>query len=167
MPLDWQSIQRLLLVWSGDHDSAKTQLETVYACLTQALPQANIWLLTEESTEYQLHHILATKSVFEASCEADFEKLIGVLQARSFEAAIFLTQPGQSPYQLAYLCYLASIPHRIGQSVEFGGGVLSWPIEPLPDPVPLTEYQLHLLKMAGIFSRNMNQPTDSIHSLCI
>lgn len=51
--------------------------------------------------------------------------LISKLRQSAFDCAVILTNPGESPYPLAYICYLAGIPVRIGQSQEFGGGVLS------------------------------------------
>jgi len=50
-----------------------------------------------------------------------------------FQAAIVFTRPGESPWLLAYTCYLAGVPLRAGQSVEFGGAVLSHPIRPPDD----------------------------------
>lgn len=51
--------------------------------------------------------------------------LISKLRQSAFDCAVIFTNPGESPYPLAYICYLAGIPIRIGQSQEFGGGVLS------------------------------------------
>ncbi|MBD1874329.1 hypothetical protein H6F75_12615 [Nodosilinea sp. FACHB-131] len=55
----------------------------------------------------------------------DWQQAIGWLRQGGFDAAVILTAPGKSPYTLGYLCYLAGIPIRIGQSSEFGGQVLS------------------------------------------
>jgi hypothetical protein len=71
--------------------------------------------------------------------------LIQALRRGAFQAALVFTRPKQSCYSLAYLCYLAGIPIRIGQSVEFGGGVLSKWIKPIADPVSPEDYHLHLL----------------------
>lgn len=163
MPLDWQTIRKLLLVWTGDFQSATIQLDSVYSILQAALPQTTLWLLTCEPTEYQLHHISGTQVRLEHCCSQALMELIACLSDRSFDAAILFTQPGESPHQFAYLCYLANIPHRIGQSVEFGGGVLSWSIEPPADPVSLIDYHLHLLATTGLFYQSQ-QP---IHSPCI
>lgn len=66
-----------------------------------------------------------------------------------FEAAIVLTAPRQSPYPVAYRCYLAGIPIRIGQSIEFGGGVLSHCISPI-ETDDITAHHLHLLRSIGL-----------------
>jgi len=72
--------------------------------------------------------------------------MIHQIRDRSFDAALVFTTPHQSPYGLAYLCYLAGIPLRYGQSCEFGGAVLTTCIVPPLDPVQLTDYHLHLLQ---------------------
>lgn len=69
--------------------------------------------------------------------------------SKEFEAAIVLTAPGQSPYPVAYRCYLAGIPIRVGQSIEFGGGVLSHCIEPIETDDPIAHHW-HLLRSIGL-----------------
>jgi ADP-heptose:LPS heptosyltransferase len=67
--------------------------------------------------------------------------LISKLRQGAFDAAVIFTNPGESPYLLAYICYLAGIPIRIGQSQEFGGGVLSeWVKLPPKDSHPVDKY---------------------------
>ena len=72
--------------------------------------------------------------------------LVAELAARSFDAAFILTSFSQSPHPPAFVCYLAGIPVRVGQSKEFGGGVLTHWVEPLPDPTNQVERNLHLLE---------------------
>jgi ADP-heptose:LPS heptosyltransferase len=55
----------------------------------------------------------------------DWHRAITWLRQQQFDAAVIFNQPTQSPYTLAYLCYLANIPIRIGHSQEFGGLVLT------------------------------------------
>ncbi len=67
--------------------------------------------------------------------------LISKLRQSAFDAAVIFTNPGESPYPLAYICYLAGIAIRIGQSQEFGGGVLSeWVKLPPKDSHPVDKY---------------------------
>ena len=67
--------------------------------------------------------------------------LISKLRQSAFDAAVIFTNPGESPYPLAYICYLAGIPMRIGQSQEFGGGVLSkWVKLPAKDSHSVDKY---------------------------
>jgi ADP-heptose:LPS heptosyltransferase len=76
--------------------------------------------------------------------------LIDDLRRRDFDAAIILTSFTQAPYPPAYVAYLAGIPLRIAQSREFGGGVLSQWVKPLPDDTHQVDRNLHLLEAAGI-----------------
>ncbi len=76
--------------------------------------------------------------------------LVEEIKRRRFDAAFIFTSFSQSPYPVAYLCYLAGIPVRLGQSREFGGGVLSQWIEPLPDSAHQVDRNLHLLESCGL-----------------
>lgn len=166
---DWQSIQKILLVWSCDVYDAIAPLEVVCSCIQAALPQVDIWLLVSSSGGYQLSHLRDAEFSLEASC-VDALSLIALLRDRSFEAAVTLTRPDQSPYEMAYLCYLANIPIRVGQSVEFGGGVLSLPIQPPLEILSSIEYQMHLLKTAGILNDQMPRSASQstlISPLCV
>lgn len=159
LPDPWSSVHHLLLCSPDSTSSAACRMEGLNM-IYQALPQASVqWLLLEPD-----HYRLTTdvNAVF-------FEKnnisnndpftLIKAIQACHFDAAIILTAPSQSPYQLAYLCYLAGIPIRLGQSQEFGGGVLSHCIQPPLDPVSPAQYILHLLNSAGLIDLH---PTPAI-----
>lgn len=74
---------------------------------------------------------------------------IRALRSLQLDAALFFTPPGRSPYALGYACYLAGVPVRIGQSAEFGGGVLSqWHKLPLQGLQHHAAY-LHMLRETG------------------
>jgi hypothetical protein len=68
-----------------------------------------------------------------------------------FGIAILFTEPLRSPYTMSYLCYLAGIPVRLGQSIEFGGGVLSYCVTPIQDQITLENYHLHLTQSITSF----------------
>lgn len=72
------------------------------------------------------------------------------LRARQFDAAFIFTSFSQSPYPPAYACYLAGIPIRVGESKEFGGGILSHPVPALADSEHQTLRSLHLLSSVGV-----------------
>src|SRR3712207_8117750 len=50
---------------------------------------------------------------------------------------------------ISFVCYLAGVPIRLGQSREFGGSVLSQWVKPLPDGAHQVDRNLHLLESAG------------------
>lgn len=126
--------QNVLIACRFDRAIASIQLQPIF----KAVPHSSI--LTQHETDYWLDdHRISTQL-----------NLIQILRQKAFQAALIFTQPHQSCYSLAYLCYLAGIPIRVGQSVEFAGGVLSTWIKPIADPVPAADYHLHLLKSCDL-----------------
>ncbi len=77
-------------------------------------------------------------------------RLVEDIRERAFDAAIIFTSFTQSPYPPAYVCYLAGVPLRIAQSKEFGGGVLTQWVRPLPDDAHQVDRNLHLLQQRGL-----------------
>lgn len=77
-------------------------------------------------------------------------ELVSLLAGRSFDAAFIFTSFLQSPHPPAYACYLARIPLRIGQSKEFGGGMLSHWVKPQGDSTYQVDRSLYLLRAVGI-----------------
>jgi ABC-type transporter Mla MlaB component len=170
-PEAWQAVRSVALLYWGDAESVAPLFPTVHA-LTQALPDALLTLLIPHSvqlidcpidsvTVISLQHVRATDQVRDELTAVDCDNqentdlncisaLISILRQQKFDAAIVFTDPGQSPYALAYLCYLAGIAIRLGQSQEFGGGVLSTRITPPLTTVSLVEYHRHLLDQAGL-----------------
>lgn len=118
---DWQSVRHLLAVHLDDAES----IDPAMQLLRRSLPQAAITVITPDDRLPDLQP--------------------------GFEAAMIFTAPGRSPYAIAYLCYLAGIPIRVGQSIEFGGGVLSHWVKP-PLRAVGAEYHLHLLRSVGLES---------------
>lgn len=76
-------------------------------------------------------------------------ELIRTLQAGKFDAAIIFTSFSQSPHPAAFLCYLAGIPLRIGESKELENGVLTLEVPPIPDEIHQVERNLRLIEAAG------------------
>src|SRR5437660_5258351 len=52
-------------------------------------------------------------------------ELISMLAERKFDAALIFTSFSQTPHVPGYVCYLAGIPLRAGESKEFGGSTLT------------------------------------------
>lgn len=76
-------------------------------------------------------------------------ELIGTIAEREFDAALIFTSFSQSPHVAAYVCYLAGIPLRAGESKEFGGGALSDERRSAPDEVHQAERNLRLVESLG------------------
>jgi lipopolysaccharide heptosyltransferase II len=83
-------------------------------------------------------------------------RLVEMLKNRHFDAALILTSFTQSPHPVAYACYLAGIPIRIGQSKEFGGALLTHWTKPAADRNHQVDRNLHLLEFMGL-------PLDGTH----
>jgi ADP-heptose:LPS heptosyltransferase len=76
--------------------------------------------------------------------------LIQQLTLKAFDGAFIFSSFSQSPYPPAYLCYLANIPVRVGQSKEFGGSLLTHWKKPPPDSGHQVDRNLALLEIAGL-----------------
>lgn len=159
LPNSWQDIRRLLVTQLGIEDVIQTvpALKT----LRQLLPDTNITLMTTPAcSQVALQQSWVDEVlVYESGVTTQDPKreitLIETLRDRSFDAAVIFTDQ-ESPYPLAYICYLAGIPIRLGQSQEFGGGVLSQCVKPHSDPHP-TNQHLFLLESVGFPSLHLTE----------
>ncbi|MBD0337396.1 MAG: hypothetical protein ICV62_18060 [Cyanobacteria bacterium Co-bin13] len=138
---DWSTLRRLL-VWSADSPKA---LQPALETLHQALPETALTVLESPAAA----PIPNLPQACPNAPPNDPLQAVQWLQQHSFDGAIIFSAPNQSPYPLAYLCYLAGIPIRIGQSQEFGGKVLSHCYES-PDPLEDVNPHVHLLRAAGL-----------------
>jgi ADP-heptose:LPS heptosyltransferase len=76
-------------------------------------------------------------------------ELITTLRQRRFDAAIIFTSFKQTPHPAGYACYLAGIPLRLGESKEWGGGVLTDELLSAPDELHQAERNLRLIESVG------------------
>jgi len=76
--------------------------------------------------------------------------LVETLRGGSHDAAVIFTSFKQTPHAAGYACYLAGIPLRLGESKEWGGGVLSHEAPPAPDELHQAERNLRLVEHVGI-----------------
>lgn len=169
-PESLQSSKHLLVCWCSDDSIA--DLKTVIAILKSGLPDTQLSLLTFLSLPSFSSPTYLSKIIVQN--QTAFSAIIETLHHTRFDASLIFTSPGQSPYSMAYLCYLAGISIRIGQSQEFGGKVLSTCITPLSDSFTSIEHHLHLLKSLNIpiyphssiqinsFTRSIQHPIPNI-----
>lgn len=153
LPDIWQNVRRVLAIQLGSLEDlvlTTPALET----LSQALPNATITLMvTPAIAQMNLQRRLPRVEkvlTYESnnSLNADLN-LIKQLTHSAFDAAVIFTNSGESPYSLAYICYLVGIPIRLGQSQEFGGGVLSHWVKLKEFNNPPVNKHLFLLESAG------------------
>ncbi|MDQ5852427.1 MAG: glycosyltransferase family 9 protein, partial [Chloroflexota bacterium] len=80
-------------------------------------------------------------------------ELIGMLAERQFDAALIFTSFSQTPHVPGYVCYLAGIPLRAGESKEFGGATLTTELKGAPDELHQVERNLRLVECLGFVAR--------------
>lgn len=80
-------------------------------------------------------------------------QLISLLAEHKFDAAIIFTSFSQTPHTPGYVCYLAGIPLRAGESKEFGGSTLSTELRGAPDGMHQVERNLRLVEQLGFVVR--------------
>jgi len=76
--------------------------------------------------------------------------LVATLREGCFDAALIFTSFSQTPHVPAYVCGLAGIPLRVGESKEFGGGVLTHALHGAPDDEHQVERNLRLVEALGV-----------------
>jgi ADP-heptose:LPS heptosyltransferase len=76
-------------------------------------------------------------------------ELVETLRGGEYDAAIILTSFKQTPHPAGYACYLAGIPLRLGESKEWGGGVLTTEVPSAPDELHQAERNLRLIEHVG------------------
>ena len=81
-------------------------------------------------------------------------ELINMLAERQFDAALIFTSFSQTPHTPGYVCYLAGIPLRAGESKEFGGSTLTTELEGSPDDLHQVERNLRLVEHLGFVARD-------------
>lgn len=124
-----KSVQRILVMQVGSQQDLMLTVPALQR-LRQLLPDAAIALMVSlDVNQIGLHlpwvdELLVYEGAKFVNVECELA-LISQLRQRAFDASVIFTNALESPYPLAYICYLAGIPIRIGQSQEFGGGVLS------------------------------------------
>jgi ADP-heptose:LPS heptosyltransferase len=80
-------------------------------------------------------------------------ELINLLSAQKFDAALVFTSFSQTPHVPGYVCYLAGIPLRAGESKEFGGNTLTTELRGAPDELHQVERNLRLVEHLGFVAR--------------
>ena len=81
-------------------------------------------------------------------------ELIAMLAGRAFDAALIFTSFSQTPHAPGYVCYLAGIPLRAGESKEFGGRTLTTELKGAPDELHQVERNLRLVEALGFVVRD-------------
>ncbi|QBD78335.1 glycosyltransferase family 9 protein [Ktedonosporobacter rubrisoli] len=81
-------------------------------------------------------------------------ELLSLLAEQAFDAALIFTSFSQTPHTPGYVCYLAGIPLRAGESREFGGSTLSTELQGAPTEMHQVERNLRLVEHLGFVCRD-------------
>src|SRR5881275_1282862 len=81
-------------------------------------------------------------------------ELVALLAERRFDAALIFTSFSQTPHVPGYVCYLAGIPLRAGESKEFGGATLTSELRGAPDELHQAERNLRLVEHLGFVAND-------------
>lgn len=161
LPEEWQEVQRILAI-RLDNIGDVVMLGPALRTLQAHLPKAQITLMASPAGSQVrpllpwVQDVLVQRVVWQDASGAmpldptREQALVETIRAYDFDAAVIFTSFSQSPYPPAYLCYLAGIPLRLGQSKEFGGSLLSQWVKPLPDSTHQVDRNLFLLESAGL-----------------
>lgn len=160
LPDAWSNVQRILAI-RLDNVGDVVMLGPALRTLRHALPSASIALMASPAGSQVapllpwVDDLMVERVVWQdasGTMPLDPEReqtLVQRMQSHNFDAAVIFTSFSQSPYPPAYICYLAGIPIRLGQSKEFGGSLLTQWVKPLPDSAHQVDRNLHLLQAAG------------------
>ena len=161
MPPDgWEHVRRILAI-RLDNIGDVVMLTPALRTLRAELPQAKLTLMASPAGSQVapllpwVDDVMVVRAVWQDASgtmplDPDREHaLIEDVHTRQFDAAVIFTSFSQSPYPPAYICYLAGVPIRIGQSKEFGGSILSLWVRSPPDHTHQVDRNLYLLECAG------------------
>jgi ADP-heptose:LPS heptosyltransferase len=161
----WREARNILVV-RLDNIGDVIMLGPALRAVKQATPEARLTLLASPAGAGAapllpwIDDVIVWRSVwqdahgrvpFEPARERD---LIERLTSRRFDAALIFTSFSQTPHAPGYVCYLAGIPLRAGESKEFGGGVLTTELRGAPDEMQQAERNLRLVEALGFPAAN-------------
>jgi ADP-heptose:LPS heptosyltransferase len=152
----WLSARNLLAI-RLDNAGDVVMLGPALRSIKAINPDADITLLASPAGSQAsallpwIDDLLVWRSVWQDLGQLPFaptreRELIGLLESHGFDAAFIFTSFSQTPHVAGYVCYLAGIPLRAGQSKEFGGASLTHEVRGLPDDMHQVDRNLQLLE---------------------
>ncbi|GAA4178275.1 glycosyltransferase family 9 protein [Phytohabitans flavus] len=159
-PVDWAALRRILVV-RPDNLGDVVMAGPAVRALHRAAPDARLDLLAAPAgaaVAPLLPHLGAVLTAAvswqqldpdEVAPDAD-RGLIRRIAGARYDAAVVLTSFSQSPWPAAYLCRLAGVPVRVGESKEFGGAGLTHWVPAPPDETHQVDRMLRVLERVGV-----------------
>ncbi len=151
---------RNILVMRLDNIGDVLMTSPALCAIKQNLPQARVTLMASPggggaaSLLPWVDDVLPERVLWQDLGKLDFNPkrewdLISKIRDRHFDAAIIFTSFSQTPHPAGFMCYLAGIGLRLGESKEWGGGVLSTEVKSAPDEIHQVERNLRLIESVG------------------
>ncbi|HEX6543419.1 MAG TPA: glycosyltransferase family 9 protein [Ktedonobacterales bacterium] len=162
---EWRAVRNILAV-RLDNIGDVIMLGPALRALKETVPEARVTLLASHggATAAPLlpwvDDVMVWRPVWQdVGNHLPFEPLrelkqVGELASRRFDAAIIFTSFSQTPHVPGYVCYLAGIPLRAGESKEFGGSTLTTELRGAPDAMHQAERNLRLVEHLGFTARD-------------
>ncbi|UBF26519.1 hypothetical protein K9N68_00455 [Kovacikia minuta CCNUW1] len=155
----WLSAQNILVI-RLDNIGDVLMTSPALQAIKQNLPQSRLTLMASPGGSQAaellpwVDEVLPVRSLWQDLGKLEFDPdrewdLIKTVRDRQFDAAIVFTSFSQTPHAAGYLCYLAGIPLRVGESKEWGGAVFSTEIKSAPDEIHQVERNLRLIESVG------------------
>ena len=157
---DWLEARNILVV-RLDNTGDVIMLGPALRAIKKTLPHARLTLLASPAGSAAapllpwIDEVIVWRSVWQdVDGRIPFDpgrewELIQCLAERKFDAALIFTSFSQTPHVPAYVCYLAGIPLRAGESKEFGGGTLTTELGGASDEIHQAERNLRLVEELG------------------
>lgn len=151
-----------VLIMLLDNSGAIVMLSPALRALREALPDAQLTLLTTETGSQMapllpwVDHVMVDQAVWQDDAGSRLTNprteiaFIEQLRSYDFSLALIFSSVSQSPLRAAFACYLAGIPYRVGFAKGMGASVLSHSLLPLADDVHQVDRNLNLLRAIGI-----------------
>ena len=162
--MTWRDAKRILAV-RLDNMGDVVMTGPASRAIKESAPEVHLTLLASPAGAKAapllpwVDEVISWRTLWQDLGRLDFDPqreldLVNLLRKGRFDAAVIFTSFKQTPHPAAYACYLAGIPLRVGESKEWGGGVLSDEVAPLPDTAHQVERNLHLVESVGFHACN-------------
>lgn len=151
---------RNILVMRLDNIGDVLMTSPALRAIKENLPEARVTLMASPGGAQAasllpwIDDVISWRVLWQDIGKLDFDparewKLISQVRDRNFDAAVIFTSFSQTPHAAAYMCYLAGIPLRLGESKEWGGGVLTNEVRSASDEIHQVERNLRLIESVG------------------
>jgi ADP-heptose:LPS heptosyltransferase len=158
-PGAWSTVRRLL-VMRADNIGDVIMAGPALRALKENLPDLHLTLLASPAGSQAagllpwIDDLLTWRVLWQDLGRLPFDperewSLVERLRDGRFDAALILTSFSQTPYPAAFLCQLAGIPLRAGESKEVGNGELTLFLPSAPDALQQAERNLRLVEVLG------------------